>query len=110
VHEELFAPWVKSMELTDVKVSHGKTSAVLRQSPDLQRANGAICGQVSKAAVDTAASLVMPSNLEGSLHMRKARSPLPLQVDSSPTQQVNLFFLTTAKEIKRGLFYVSYVL
>ncbi|MFT6287735.1 MAG: hypothetical protein ACJA09_002490 [Alcanivorax sp.] len=72
------------MELTDVKVSHGKASAILHQSPDLQWANGAICGQVSKAAVDTVASLAMPSNLEGSLHMRKAMSPLPPRWISRP--------------------------
>lgn len=55
----LFAPWVKAMGLTDIKVSHGKASAVLPQNPDLQWANGAICGQAIMAAVDTVVSLAM---------------------------------------------------
>lgn len=61
LHEKLFAPWVKSMGLTDIKVSHGKASAILPQNSDLQWANGAICGQTIMAAVDTVVSFAMLS-------------------------------------------------
>jgi acyl-coenzyme A thioesterase PaaI-like protein len=61
VYQYVFAPWVKAMGLTDIKVSHGKASAVLPQNPDLQWANGAICGQAIMAAVDTVVSLAMLS-------------------------------------------------
>ena len=59
--EFLFAPWVKALGLTDIKVSHGKASAVLPQKPELQWANGAICGQAIMAAVDMVVSLAMLS-------------------------------------------------
>lgn len=58
-YDEIFAPWVKSMGLTDIKVSRGKASAILRQNSHLQWANGAICGQAIMAAVDTIVSLAM---------------------------------------------------
>lgn len=58
-YDYVFAPWVKAMGLTDIKVSHGKASAILPQNPDLQWANGAICGQAIMPAVDTVVSLAM---------------------------------------------------
>jgi uncharacterized protein (TIGR00369 family) len=57
--EYIFAPWVKAMGLTDIEVSEGKASALLPQNPDLQWANGAICGQAIMAAIDTVVSLAM---------------------------------------------------
>ena len=49
--EYIFAPWVKAMGLTGIEVSEGKASALLPQNPDLQWANGAICGQAIMAAI-----------------------------------------------------------
>ena len=49
--DEIFAPWVKAMGLRDIEVSEGKASATLPQNPELQWANGAICGQAIMAAV-----------------------------------------------------------
>jgi uncharacterized protein (TIGR00369 family) len=60
-YEYVFAPWVKAMGITDIEVSRGKASAVLPQNPDLQWANGAICGQAIMAAIDTVVSLAMLS-------------------------------------------------
>lgn len=57
--ERLLAPWVKAMGLTDIKVSKGKASALLPQNPELQWANGAICGQAIMAAIDTIVALAM---------------------------------------------------
>jgi uncharacterized protein (TIGR00369 family) len=59
VYDHIFAPWVKAMGLTDIKVSKGKASAVLPQNSALQWANGAICGQAIMAAIDTVVSLAM---------------------------------------------------
>ena len=59
--EYIFAPWVKAMGLTGIEVSEGKASALLPQNPDLQWANGAICGQAIMAAIDTVVSLAMLS-------------------------------------------------
>ncbi len=59
--EYIFAPWVKALGLAEIEVSEGKASAVLPQNPDLQWANGAICGQAIMAAIDTVVSLAMLS-------------------------------------------------
>jgi uncharacterized protein (TIGR00369 family) len=58
-YEYVFAPWVKAMGLKDISVSKGKASAILPQNPELQWANGAICGQAIMAAIDTVVSLAM---------------------------------------------------
>ncbi len=59
VYEYIFAPWVKTMGLTEFKVGRGTVSALLPQNPALQWANGAICGQAIMAAIDTVVSLAM---------------------------------------------------
>jgi uncharacterized protein (TIGR00369 family) len=58
-YDYVFAPWVKAMGLTDLKVDGGRASAILPQNSSLQWANGAICGQVIMAAIDTVVSLAM---------------------------------------------------
>ena len=58
-YEYVFAPWVKAMGLKGISVSKGKASAILPQNPELQWANGAICGQAIMAAIDTVVSLAM---------------------------------------------------
>ena len=58
-YDYIFAPWVKAMGLTEIKVSKGKVSAVLPQNSSLQWANGAICGQAIMAVIDTVVSLAM---------------------------------------------------
>ena len=58
-YEYIFAPWVKAMGLTELRVSKGTASALLPQSPALQWAIGAICGQAIMAAIDTVVSLAM---------------------------------------------------
>ena len=55
----IFAPWVKSMGLTDLVVGEGSASALLPQNSSLQWANGAICGQAIMAAIDTIVSLAI---------------------------------------------------
>lgn len=45
-YEQIFAPWVKTMGLTEIEISKGKASALLPQSTSPQWANGAICGHV----------------------------------------------------------------
>ena len=42
-YEYIFAPWVKAMGLTELRVSEGTASALLPQNLALQWANGAIC-------------------------------------------------------------------
>ncbi len=59
IYDRVFAPWVKSMGLRDIRVSEGKASAVLPQNPNLQWESGAVCGQAIMAAVDTIAALAM---------------------------------------------------
>ncbi len=49
------------MGLTEIEVSEGKASALLPQNPDLQWANGAMCGQEIMAAIDTVVALAMLS-------------------------------------------------
>ena len=58
-YENIFAPWVKAMGLTDFQVSEGFCSARLPQKPDLQFVSGAICGQTIMSAIDTVASIAM---------------------------------------------------
>jgi acyl-coenzyme A thioesterase PaaI-like protein len=58
-YDFLFAPWVKAMGLTDLKVSDGTASARLPQTSDLHWAGGAICGQALMSAIDTVASLAV---------------------------------------------------
>ena len=61
IFEYMFAPWVKAMDLRDFDVRSGTASALLPQNPDLQWANGAICGQAIMAAIDTVVALAMSS-------------------------------------------------
>ena len=56
-YQYIFAPWLKTMGLTDFKISEGVCGARLPQKPDLHWAAGAICGQAIMAAIDTLASL-----------------------------------------------------
>jgi len=59
IYDYVFAPWVKSLGLTDLNIEEGKASALLPQSSSLQWANGAICGQAIMAAIDTMVALAM---------------------------------------------------
>ena len=59
VYEYIFAPWVRAMGLTDIRVATGRASAILPQSSAIQWANGAICGQAIMSAVDTVVSLAV---------------------------------------------------
>lgn len=59
VYEYVFAPWVKSMGLTDLQVGKGTASARLPQSRELQWASGAICGQTIMAAIDTVVAMAI---------------------------------------------------
>jgi acyl-coenzyme A thioesterase PaaI-like protein len=59
VYEYLFAPWVRAMGLTDIRVGNGQATAILPQNDAIQWANGAICGQAIMSAVDTVVSLAM---------------------------------------------------
>lgn len=59
VVDYIFAPWVKSMGLTEFTASYGLASAILPQSDKLQWANGAICGQALMAAIDTVIALAI---------------------------------------------------
>jgi uncharacterized protein (TIGR00369 family) len=64
-YEDVFAPWVKAMGLTDIEVGEGKASAVLPQSASIQFASGAICGQAIMAAIDTIVALAMLTGEKG---------------------------------------------
>ena len=59
IYEYIFAPWVKAMGLSDIRVGNGRATAILPQSVELQWANGAICGQAIMSAVDTIVSLAI---------------------------------------------------
>lgn len=59
VHDVVFAPWVKDLNLTDLAVGTGWAQALLPQQAHLQWASGATCGQALMAAIDTVAALAM---------------------------------------------------
>jgi acyl-coenzyme A thioesterase PaaI-like protein len=58
-YDYIFAPWVRAIGLTEIRVGSGQATAVLPQSGAIQWANGAICGQAIMSAVDTVVSLAM---------------------------------------------------
>ena len=59
VFDYMFAPCVKAMGLTNIRVGNGSATAILPQNGELQWANGAICGQAIMSAVDTIVSLAI---------------------------------------------------
>jgi acyl-coenzyme A thioesterase PaaI-like protein len=59
VYEQVFAPWVKDLGLTELTVSKGRASARLPANPKLNLSSGAVCGQAIMAAVDTVVSMAM---------------------------------------------------
>jgi acyl-coenzyme A thioesterase PaaI-like protein len=59
VHDIVFAPWVKALNLEELTVGPGWASAVLPQQTHLQWASGATCGQALMAAIDTVAAMAM---------------------------------------------------
>ena len=59
VHETLFAPYVKQLDITYLDIKEGRVIARLAGAPEYQFVTGAICGQVLMSAVDTVMSIAM---------------------------------------------------
>ena len=59
LHEVLFAPYVKQLDINYLEVEEGRVVARLENAPEYQFVTGAVCGQVLMAAIDTVMSLAM---------------------------------------------------
>ena len=59
LHEVLFAPYVKQLDLIYLEVEEGRVVARLENAPEYQFVIGAVCGQVLMAAIDTVMSMAM---------------------------------------------------
>jgi acyl-coenzyme A thioesterase PaaI-like protein len=58
-YESVFAPWVKMLDIRELKVSPGVVSALLPQNDALKFSSGAVSGQAIMAVIDTVASLAI---------------------------------------------------
>jgi len=58
-HDDLFAPWVKQLGLTDFEVREGFVAATLPAKPETQFAGAIVCGQAVMSAIDTVVSMAM---------------------------------------------------
>ena len=59
LHEVLFAPYVKQLDINYLEVEEGRVVARLENAPEYQFVTGAVCGQVLMAAIDTLMSMAM---------------------------------------------------
>ena len=59
LHEVLFAPYVKQLDINYLEVEEGRVVARLENAPEYQFVTGAVCGQVLMAAIDTVMSMAM---------------------------------------------------
>ena len=59
VHESLFAPYVKQLDITYLDIKEGRVIARLASASEYQFVTGAICGQVLMSAIDTVMSIAM---------------------------------------------------
>ena len=59
LHEVLFAPYVKQLDIDYLEVEEGRVVARLENAPEYQFVTGAVCGQVLMAAIDTVMSMAM---------------------------------------------------
>ncbi|MEM7545870.1 MAG: PaaI family thioesterase [Pseudomonadota bacterium] len=63
IHDDVFAPWIKSLRLMPVEIGDGFCLFCLPQNGDLTRrggpGGGVICGQAVSAAADTASVLAL---------------------------------------------------
>ena len=60
---ELFAPWVRALDLRVLGVEPGEVRLLLPFSPSLCRVGGTICGQALMAAADTSMVLAIALQL-----------------------------------------------
>ena len=59
LHEFLFAPYVKQLDINYLEVEEGRVVARLENAPEYQFVTGAVCGQVLMATIDTVMSMAM---------------------------------------------------
>ena len=59
IYEYIFAPYVKQLKLSFLKIEEGRVIAKLKNSPDYQFVTGAVCGQVLMSVIDTTMSIAM---------------------------------------------------
>ena len=59
IYEYIFAPYVKQLKLSFLKIEEGRVIAKLKNSPDYQFVTGAVSGQVLMSVIDTTMSIAM---------------------------------------------------
>ena len=57
IYEYIFAPYVKQLKLSFLKIEEGRVIAKLKNSPDYQFVTGAVSGQVLMSVIDTTMSI-----------------------------------------------------
>ena len=64
IYEYIFAPYVKQLKLSFLKIEEGRVLAKLKNSPDYQFITGAVSGQVLMSVIDTTMSIAMNTSVK----------------------------------------------
>ena len=64
IYEYIFAPYVKQLKLSFLKIEEGRVIAKLKNSPDYQFVTGAVSGQVLMSVIDTTMSIAMNTSVK----------------------------------------------
>ena len=64
IYEYIFAPYVKQLMLSFLKIEEGRVIAKLKNSTDYQFITGAVSGQVLMSVIDTTMSIAMNTSVK----------------------------------------------
>ena len=64
IYEYIFAPYVKQLKLSFLKIEEGKVIAKLKNSTEYQFVTGAVSGQVLMSVIDTTMSIAMNTSVK----------------------------------------------
>ena len=64
IYEYIFAPYVKQLMLSFLKIEEGRVIAKLKNSTDYQFVTGAVSGQVLMSVIDTTMSIAMNTSVK----------------------------------------------
>ena len=64
IYDYIFAPYVKQLKLSFLKIEEGRVIAKLKNSTDYQFVTGAVSGQVLMSVIDTTMSIAMNTSVK----------------------------------------------
>ena len=64
IYDFIFAPYVKQLKLSFLKIEEGRVVARLENSKEYQFVTGALSGQVIMSVIDTTMSIAMNTSLK----------------------------------------------